>query len=85
MIIAVADLVEAEGRALRRATGRVGLGLGMIALAVGFAAFGGVLCLWAGYEYMAGLFGQTLAAFLIGVIAIAAAGVCLWAARKLTH
>jgi hypothetical protein len=71
--------------ALRRAAARLGLGLGMIALAVGLAVFGGILCLWAGYELLAASIGQTLAALVIGVVAIAIAGVLLWAARKLTN
>lgn len=57
----------------------------MIALAVGFAVFGGILCLWAGYEFLAASIGQTLAALIIGATAIIVAGVLLWAARRLTN
>lgn len=84
MAVALADLLEAEGRALRRTTARLGLGLGMIALAVLFAAAGLGLCLWAAYQYLASELGQTLAVLLAGVVALVAAGLFLWLAKRLT-
>lgn len=82
MVIAVVDLIEAEGRSLRKSTARVGLALGLIALAVTFAAIGVLICLWVGYEFLASLISQEAAALIIGLCAIAIAGLCLWAVKK---
>ena len=84
-MIALADLLEAEGRTLRRSAARLGLGLGMIVLAVAFAAAGLGLCLWAAYQYLATALGQTPAVLLAGVAALVAAGLFLWLARRLTN
>ena len=63
----------------------MGIGLALMLCACAFAVVGGVVCLWAGYEYLVTVLDQTLAAFIIGMCAIAVAGVCVWAARRLTH
>lgn len=70
---------------MRRATARLGLGLGMIVLGLVFAAAGLGLCLWAAYQYLASALGQTTAVLLAGVVALIAAGLFLWLARKLTN
>lgn len=61
---------------------RVGFAMGLIALAVTFAAIGVLLCLWVGYEFLAGLINQEVAALIIGLCAIVLAGLCLWAVKK---
>jgi len=85
LIIAIADLVEAEGAALRRAAARLGTGLALIVLAAGLVAVGTGLCLWAAYQYLAAAVGVPLAPLLIGLVALMVSGLFLWAARRLTR
>jgi len=58
--------------------------LAIILLAMSFVIVGGLLCLWAGYVYLAPFLGQPLSALIMGVGAIVVAGLCLWVAKKLT-
>lgn len=83
-MIAFVDLMEAEGRSLRRAVVRVGFVLVIILLALSLTATGVLLCLWAGYEFLLPLLGQALSALIMGICAMAVAGVCLWIAKRLT-
>lgn len=76
--------MEAEGRSLRRAVVRLGFALLVILLAFSLAAAGAGLCLWAGYEFLLPLLGQALSALIMGLCALAVAGVCLWTAKRLT-
>lgn len=85
MIIAVADLLEAEGRALRRQTTRLGWGLALIALAALLAAVGFGLWLWGLFEHAAQAFGVANAALLTGTVAVVLAGVVAWLIRRLTR
>ncbi|MEJ2399376.1 MAG: hypothetical protein P8Z67_14405 [Gammaproteobacteria bacterium] len=64
---------------------RVGVVLAILLLALGLVFAGSLLCLWAGYEYLIPVLGQATAALLMGLCAIAVAGVCLWIAKRLTH
>ena len=64
---------------------RVGLGLALLWFASVFAIFGGIFCLWAGYEYLTSVLDHALAVLIMGVCAIAVAGVCVWVARRLTR
>lgn len=70
---------------MRRATARLGFGLGMMVLAIGFAALGGVLCLWAGYDYLMTVLAPQLAALITGICAVLVAALCVWISKKLTH
>ena len=82
-VIAVADLFEAEGRALRYAAIRLGWGLAMSALAGLFAAIGGALCLWAIFQYLDRAVDTATAALLTGGIAFLFVGALVWLARRL--
>lgn len=84
-LIAVADLFEAEGRALRRALARVGQGLGLAAVATVLAAAGMGLLLWALYQYLETVMGPATTALVTGLATLFAAGVLAWTAHRITR
>lgn len=85
IIIALTDLAEAEGRALRRAIFRTGWGLACM-LVMGLLVAGGLgLCLWASYQYMAGQLGHIEAALLAGVASLLLGGGFAWLAIRLSR
>jgi len=81
MVIALADLAEAEGRELRRNIVRLGQGAALNSVAVVLAAAGSCLILWAFYQFMVMLMGPLLGALVTGVIGILSAGVLIWIAQ----
>ena len=84
LVIALVDLLEAEGRVLRQQTARVAGAMVFIALA-GLLALGGVgLCLWGLYGHLAAAAGPANAALLTGAAALLAAGAGLWIATRLS-
>jgi hypothetical protein len=83
--VAVADLLEAEGRALRRSTARLGGSLVLFALAGLLAAVGLCLCLWGLYQYLAVSLGGTAAALLTGVTTVVIAGGLLWIGQRMSR
>ena len=85
MIIALADLLEAEGRSLRRALLRTGLGLAVLAAAAVLALGGVLLCVWAGYQLLLTLWGPVAAALVIGVFMISTASICIWIVIRLNR
>jgi hypothetical protein len=83
LIVRIADLAEAEGRALRKAAARLGLSLSLMVVAAILILIGGLAILagiWLGLR-------ETIphgwAAVATGMLALALAGVLLWAASKL--
>jgi len=83
--VAVADLLEAEGRALRRSTARLGGSLVLFALGGLLAAGGLCLCLWGLYQYLAVSLGGTAAALLTGVTTVVIAGGLLWIGQRMSR
>lgn len=84
-IVKLADLAEAEGRALRAGAVHVGFA---IALAVGGAVLGviGIAAIaWAIFAALAAGMGAPGAAAVCGVVLLAAAGVLLWTVRKMAR
>ena len=84
-MIAFADLLEAEGRSLRRGVLRLSAGLalaGMAALA-GVAGLG--LLLWALFRTLAVTWGVAVAAAVLGAIALVIAGLLAWTAARLAR
>jgi hypothetical protein len=80
--VRIADLAEAEGRALKRNTAALGVALALILLAalVAFAGIGAVLAgLWLLLEDGVG---PAWASIIIGAAALALAGALLLAASK---
>ena len=71
----MADLFEAEGRALRQSMLRLGWGLGLLLLALLLAAAAMVLCLWAVYQYLGNYLSPASASLTTGFLALLIAGV----------
>lgn len=85
LIIAVADLMEAEGRTLRRHTARLGWGLALIVLSCLLAAVGFGFWIWGLFQFAAQAFGDAAAALLTGTVAVVLAGGVAWLIRRLTR
>lgn len=84
-MIAVADLLEAEGRALRHATLRTGIGLACLLMAAVVLVVGVVLCSWACYQWLSGVIGPIGAKALIGLFMMAIAGGLAWSAIRISR
>lgn len=83
--MAVADLLEAEGRVLRRATARLG-GTLVLAAVAGLIALGGLgLCLWGIYQYLTASLGNAAAALVTGVASVVVAGGILWIGQRISR
>ncbi|MCX5772073.1 MAG: hypothetical protein NTZ09_17620 [Candidatus Hydrogenedentes bacterium] len=74
-LIAVANLIEAEGRTLRRSVMRVMMGFLLVLVGVTFLAAGVGLLTWCVYLLFLEAAGPTLAAFLSGIFTLIAAGI----------
>jgi hypothetical protein len=84
-IIATAELVEAEGRALRRSSLRVCMVCGVAGLALALAAAGLGILLWSFYEALPARIGTPAAGVLTGLLALLIAGLCGWLARVISR
>lgn len=82
LIVALTELIEAEGRALRHSVHRAGWSLALIGLAAIFVAVGVGLCLWALHLFIATRIGDAGAGLIIGIIALIFAGGFAWTAVK---
>ena len=82
LAIALAELLEAEGRALERGIARVTISLGMIFAAAVLALAGLGLCLWGLHLYLATWMQPPLAAFASGVATLVVSGGLLWTASR---
>jgi hypothetical protein len=79
------DLLEAEGRLLRRTVMRAGVGLAMVAVAA-LLVFGGLaFCLWAVYQGLVAQLGPVNAALVVGVLMLLLAGLMAWIAIRLSR
>ncbi len=85
MIIACADLLEAEGRCLRRSILRLGVAI----LCLGGAALlllgGSGLLLWAAYQLLSQSLGPLAAAVASAVAMIVLGGILAWLSVRLTR
>lgn len=84
-MIAVADLLEAEGRALRYATLRTGIGLACLLMAAVIVLGGFALCLWACYQWFSSSMGPVAAKAVIGLFMVAVAGGLAWTAIRINR
>lgn len=83
LIVKLADLLEAEGRALRAGAVQAGLAFA-IALAAAIIAVGGVgLLAWAVFAGLRHAVGAPGAAAICGAALLVCAGVLLWIVRKM--
>ena len=83
LVIAIFDLLEAEGRALQRGAIRTGFGLALLTIAGLLALIGFGFLIWALYGWLAGRFTQPEAASLTGGAALVVTGILLWLAIRL--
>lgn len=81
----MAELLEAEGRQLRRTVMRTGVGLAIVVVAALLVFVGLSLCLWAAYQGLLAQIGAVKAALLIGIVMLALAGVMAWIAIRLAR
>lgn len=81
-MIALLDLLEAEGRVLRQRAIRLGIGLAFVAVAAVAAVIGLGCGVWAAYLYFATWLAAPAAAGSAGLVALAGAGVLVWLARR---
>ena len=82
-ITRIADLIEAEGRALRASSVSVGLAIAL-ALAAALLAVGGLgLIAWGVFEALRSAAGLIGAALVSGVLLLACAGVLVWIVTRL--
>jgi hypothetical protein len=85
LIIAFLELLEAEARALRSGSFRLGLSLALLGTA-GTLALGGVaLILWALYLYLAIILSPPTATLITGMVTLLVAGGLVWSARRLSR
>lgn len=84
-IIALTDLLEAEGRSLRLWVVRLGWGIVLMAGAgiLGLTSFG--FLLWGIFQYLEWATGPAAAALLMAFIALALAGLLAWLTKWLTR
>ncbi|MGA2499934.1 MAG: hypothetical protein ABSH20_19525 [Tepidisphaeraceae bacterium] len=83
IVIAAADLAEAEGRALRHGIARVALAI-VIFLAAGLLALAGAAAVaWAGFVGLSAVMPLAAALALEGLLFITLSGATLWTARRL--
>lgn len=81
-MIALLELVEAEGRDLRQATMKTGQALVLLLVATFFLVAGAGLVVWALYQYLLTLTTPAAAAALVGLLAMVSGGGLLWLSRK---
>jgi len=84
-VIALTDLMEAEGRLLRRSTIRTVIAAGCIGVTVLLALVGAGFFLWAGYRYLLPLTGPVTARLICGLVVLCLAGLMAWLTRRLTR
>ena len=85
LVIATANLMEAEGRALRRAVLHTGLQLFGLAGAVVLALAGVCFFLWAAYLDLSVALGPSMAAVVLGAIVIILAGLLTWLSIRISR
>ena len=84
-IIALTELLEAEGRLLRRNAMRTGAGMAILLLAALLAFVGLGFCLWAAFQGLVVQVGPVNAALVVGVLILFFAGLMTWIAIRLVR
>jgi hypothetical protein len=85
LIIALLELLEAEARALRSGSFRLGLSLVLLGTAGILMVVGMGLILWAVYFYLAILLSSPTATLITGMVTLLVAGGLVWSARRLSR
>lgn len=76
------ELLEAEGRSLRRATLKVGQALGLLAIAGLFVIAGASLLAWALYQHLLTITTAALSAAIVGLLVLVLGGGLLWLSHR---
>lgn len=85
MLIAIADLLEAEGRSLRHWTLKIGIALSLVIL-MGVLALSGITFLGvAVYIFFSDLWGNVAGALMMSLTSFIAAGIVLWTAARMNR
>ena len=82
LTLALAELLEAEGRALQRGVVRAAIAIGVVAATAVLGLAGLGLCLWGVYLYLATMLTPPLAAFATGALTLVVSGGLLWTALR---
>ena len=85
LIIALLDLLEAEARALRSGSFRLGLSLALLGTAGILMLVGVWLILRALYLYLAIFLSPPTATLITGVVTLLVSGGLVWSARRLSR
>lgn len=85
LLIAFLELLEAEARALRSGTFRLGLSLALLGTAGVLLTVGVALIMWALYLYLAMALGPPTATLITGIATILMAGGLVWSASRLSR
>jgi hypothetical protein len=85
LVIALAELIEAEGRALRLSAARLSWGVALIVVATLFAVAGAGLCLWSLHQFVLALAGPGTASLVTGLVTLLIAGLTGWAALRVSR
>lgn len=83
LIVRIADLAEAEGRALRAMTVRLALGIAIIIIGAGAVTAGVALVLGAVYIATADRVGAAAGAAATGALALGIGGLLAWLGRRM--
>jgi hypothetical protein len=79
------ELLEAEARALRSGTFRLGLSLALLGTAGTLAVAGVGLIMGALYLYLAVILSPPTATLITGIVTLLVAGGLVWSARRLSR
>lgn len=85
LLIAFLELLEAEVRALRSGTFRLGLSLALLGTAGTLAVVGVSLIMRALYLYLAMVLSPPTATLITGMATLLVAGVLIWSAGRLSR
>ena len=85
LIIALLELLEAEARALRSGSFRLGLSLALLGTAGTLMFVGVVLILRALYLYLVIFLSPATATLITGVVTLLVSGGLVWSARRLSR
>jgi len=85
LLIAFLELLEAEARALRSGTFRLGLSLALLGTAGMLAVVGVALIVRALYLYLAIVLSPPTTTLITGIVTLVVAGGLVWSARRLSR
>lgn len=85
LVITLAELVEAEGRALRRAAERLSWAVALIAAAALLTVGGAGFCLWGLYQGIEPIVGAGWAGVITGAATLLFAASLAWIAHRMSR